>query len=271
MEATPVGEAPPAHVLGEQLQRRHAEPRGDVPVPVEDGDDVAEDGAQGDRRVQDARVVDVLAAGARHRAAEDAPDERGADAGGDGADGDRDEQVAGRVERERDAHHEPQGGDGLTGHEAGSERVPHVETAHEAAGFACEDEIFGHTSPWNDVVGGGHEPASRQPLPRAVALLTSSHHLPTRVPAEAAPVVADLDGPACYGRRGRLSRTVPLRTTGSGRPAPRAPPGAAPSGRGRRPSLRRRRPPLHACGMHPHAAAGTTTQRRRQYRSCART
>ena len=52
------------------------------------------------------------------------------------------------IERERDAHHEPQRGDGLAGHEAGAERVPHVETAHEAAGFACEDEIFGHTSPW---------------------------------------------------------------------------------------------------------------------------
>ena len=121
-----------------------------------------------DGGVQDARVVDVLAAGARHGAAEDAPDERGADAGGDGADGDGDEQVAGRVQRERDAHHEPQRGDGLAGHEAGAERVPHVETAHEAAGFACEDQIFGHTSPWMTYVGGGHEPARRRPLPRAV-------------------------------------------------------------------------------------------------------
>ena len=86
--------------------------------------------------MDDARVVDVLAAGAGHGAAEHAPHDREADAGEDHGDDGGPDEVAAEVDADAEAGHDPDGRREALVHEADAEGVPHGKAADEAAGFA---------------------------------------------------------------------------------------------------------------------------------------
>ena len=102
-----VVEPGPAHELRHHHHARVGHPGRQHVDPHEPDEGVAEGLADTDDGVDDARVVDVLAAGARHGAAEDAPDDREADAGEDHRDDGGDDEVATQVDAHAEADHDP--------------------------------------------------------------------------------------------------------------------------------------------------------------------
>ena len=142
-----VGEAVPAQGLAEGAQRGNPQQAGVEEVPVELGDDRGEARPQGDRRRDDARVVDVLAAAAWHGAAEDAPDERARPDDGQHRDADGDHQLGPREDREAEADDVPDRVDGREEGKAYPQHVPERKPADESAGLAGISKFFRHLSP----------------------------------------------------------------------------------------------------------------------------
>ena len=168
-----VVEPGPALVLGDDDEPRVGDPRRQHVDPEDHHEGVAEALGDADDRVDDARVVDVLAARPRHAAGEDAPDEREAEADEHQRDDAGPEQVAGEIGPEAPGDHRPDAGRDALVHEADGHGVGHGETAHQAACFACECEFFCHTTP---LVCG--RPADPGGTPRSVVLRTAAVLVP---------------------------------------------------------------------------------------------
>ena len=131
-----VVEPRPVHELGHHDHAGVGRPGRQHVDPHDPHEGVAERLADAHDGVDDARVVDVLAARPGHGAAEHAPDDREADAGEDHRDDRRPDEVAAEVDADAEAGHDPDRRREPLVHEADAEGVPHGEAADEAAGFA---------------------------------------------------------------------------------------------------------------------------------------
>ncbi len=90
------------------------------------------------QRVDDPRVVDVLAARAGHRSSQDPPHQREADAGEHQRNDGGDDQVAAQVDAQTQTHHDPDAGRQALVHEADAEGVPHAQATDQAAGLSSK-------------------------------------------------------------------------------------------------------------------------------------
>lgn len=143
--------------------------------PVDHHQRVAEALGNGHDRVDDARVVQILAARARHAAGEDAQHQRKTEADHHERDDAGPEQVAGETGAETLGDHRPDAGCDPLVHEADRAGVGHGETADEAAGLACEGEFFCRTPPLHVQAPG---PAADARRDRGVPHLLSCAILP---------------------------------------------------------------------------------------------